>query len=167
MITTYIKFVLLYFIDKYTRMMMSDTIKETIQIDTFLDDVVLKVDEGMEYIDAVQLTMLVKGGELARLASISIDKYQEATYEVTELSKQENVDECALASMGTLWHGENFEGNNEQMSCTEEETFLDSFYFILKYAKSENALEEALKANDRICGDKAARKALIEKAFKA
>ena len=146
---------------------MNDTIKETIQIDTFLDDVALKVDEGMEYIDAVQLTMLVKGGELARLASISIDKYQEATYEITELSKQKNVDECALASMGTLWHGENFEGNNEQMSCTQEETILDAIYFILKYAKSKDPLEEALKANESVCGDKIARKALIEKAFKA
>lgn len=144
---------------------MSDAIKETVQINAFLDDVVLKVGEGMEYIDAVQLTMLVKGGEITRLASISIDKYQEATYEITELSKQEKVDECALASMGTLWHGENFEGNNDQMSCTEEETFLDSLYFILKYAKSENALEEALKANDNVCGDKIARKILIEKAF--
>jgi len=146
-------------------MMMSNTIKETIEIETFLDDVVLKVDEGMEYIDAVQLTMLVEGGELARLASISIDKYQEATYEVTALSKQENVDECALASMGTLWHGENFEGNNEQMSCTQEETFLDSLYFILKYAKSEYPLEEALKANDRVCGDKTARAKAIQLAF--
>ena len=146
-------------------MMMSDTIKETVQIDTLLDDVIPKVGEGMEYIDAVQLTMLVKGGELARLASISIDKYQEATYEITELSKQENVDECALASMGTLWHGENFEGNNEQMSCTQEETFLDSLYFILKYAQSENPLEEALKANDRVCGDKMARAKAIQLAF--
>ena len=146
---------------------MSDTIKKTVQIDAFLDDVVVKVKEGMEYIDAVQLTMLVKGGEIARLASISIDKYQEATYKITELSKQENVDECALASMGTLWHGENFEGNNEQMNCTEEEIILDSIYLILKYAQSQNSLEEALKANDRVCGDKMARKVLIEKAFNA
>ncbi len=144
---------------------MSDIIKETIQIDAFLDDVVQKVKEGTEYIDAVQLTILVKGGELARLACISIDKYQEATYVINELSKQENVDECALASMGTLWHGENFEGNNEQMSCTQEETFLDSLYFILKYAKSKNALEEALKANDRVCGDKTERAKNIQLAF--
>jgi len=138
---------------------------EKLEIVTFIEDVKQKLDEGMEYIDAVQLTMLVDGGERARLASISIDKYQEATYKITELSKQENVDECALASMGTLWHGENFEGNNEQMSCTQEETFLDSLYFILKYAKSENPLEEALKANDRVCGDKTARAKAIQLAF--
>lgn len=138
---------------------------EKLEIAAFIEDVKQKLDEGMEYIDAVQLTMLVDGGEKARLASISIDKYQEATYEITELSKQENVDECALASMGTLWHGENFEGNNKQMSCTQEETFLDSLYFILKYAKSENPLEEALKANDRVCGDKTARAKAIQLAF--
>jgi len=159
------KFVLLYFTKQIHRKYMSDSIKEIVKVDSFLNDVVLKVSEGMEYIDAVQLTMLVEGGELARLASISIDKYQEATYEVTALSKQENVDECALASMGTLWHGENFEGNNEQMSCTQEETFLDSLYFILKYATAENALEEALKANDRVCGDKTARAKTIQLAF--
>jgi len=139
---------------------------EKIEIDIFIEDVKQKVEEGMAYIDAIQLTILVKGGELARLASISTDKYKEAIYEITELSKQENVDECALASMGTLWHGENFEGNNEQMSCTQEETFLDSLYFILKYAESENPLEEALKANDRVCGDKMARAIAIQLAFK-
>lgn len=144
---------------------MNKTTIETVHIVKFLDDVARKAASGMAYIDAIQQTILVEGGELARLASISIDKYQEATYERTELSKQENVDECALASMGTLWHGENFEGNKEQMSCTQEETFLDSLYLILKYANSENPLEEALKANDNVCGDKIARKVLIEKAF--
>ncbi len=144
---------------------MNETTNGTVQIDKFLNDVALKVTEGMEYIDAIQQIILVEGGELARLASISIDKYQEATYEITELSKQENVDECALASMGTLWHGENFEGNKEQMSCTKEETFLDALYLILKYANSENPLEEALKANENVCGDKIARKIIIKKAF--
>jgi hypothetical protein len=144
---------------------MTNTTIEINQINTFLDDVVQKVGEGMEYIDAIQLTMLVNDGEVVRLASISIDKYQEATYEITELSKQENVDECALASMGTLWHGENFEGNAEQMSCTLEETFLDSLYFILKYAESKTPLEDALKANDRVCGDKTARAKIIQLAF--
>ena len=144
---------------------MSESIKETLNITLFLDDVLTKVKEGMSYRDAIQLSSVIIGGEIARLVSQAVNKYQEAIFEKTELSKQANVDECALASMGKLWHGENFEGNSEQMRCTQEESFLDTIYFILKYAKSENALEEALIANDTVCGDKTARRAIIEMAF--
>ena len=144
---------------------MSDTINEIIQIDSFLDDVVQKVKEGMEYRDAIQLSAVITGGSIARLVSQAINKYQEATYEKTELYHQENVDECALASMGKLWHGENYNGSKEQMEASQEDSILDALYFILKYAKFENPLEEALKANDNICGDKITRKVLIEQAF--
>ncbi|PTB83508.1 hypothetical protein C9926_02545 [Sulfurovum lithotrophicum] len=144
---------------------MSEIEKEPLEIEKFYTDVKARVKEGMTYRDAVQLSAVTLGGEIARLVSPVISKYQEATFVKTELSQQPNVDECALASMGKLWHGENFEGNNEQMICTEEETFLDSLYFVLKYAKSENALEEALAANDTVCGDKTARRAIIEMAF--
>jgi len=144
---------------------MSESIKETLNITLFLDDVLTKVKEGMSYRDAIQLSSVIIGGEIARLVSQAVNKYQEAIFEKTELSKQANVDECALASMGKLWHGENFEGNSEQMRCTQEESFLDTIYFILKYAKSENALEEALASNDTVCGDKTARRAIIEMAF--
>jgi len=144
---------------------MSDRIKETIQIDAFLDDVVKKVKEGMAYRDAIQLSAVIMGGEVARLVSQAINKYQESTYNKTELFQQENLDECALASMGKLWHGETFEGSQEQIASSQEETVLDSLYFILKYAKSQDPLEEALQANDTVCGDKTARKVLIEQAF--
>ncbi len=144
---------------------MSEKQIEPLETKEFYANVLLRVKEGMPYIDAVQLTMLTAGGEVARLASISIDKYQEATYAITELSKQSNIDECALASMGTLWHDEHFEGNSDQMDCTEEETFLDSLYFILKYAESSNALNDATAANERVCGDKKARKAILKMAF--
>jgi len=144
---------------------MSESTKETLNITLFLDDVLTKVKEGMSYRDAIQLSSVIIGGEIARLVSQAVNKYQEAIFEKTELSKQANVDECALASMGKLWHGENFEGNSEQMRCTQEESFLDAIYFILKYAKSENALEEALASNDTVCGDKTARRAIIEMAF--
>jgi hypothetical protein len=144
---------------------MSEIEKEPLEIEQFYTDVKARVKEGMTYRDAVQLSAVTIGGEIARLVSPVISKYQEATFIKTELAQQPNVDECALASMGKLWHGEHFEGNSEQMVCTEEETFLDALYFVLKYAKSENALEEALVANDRVCGDKTARRAIIEIAF--
>lgn len=144
---------------------MSESKKDPLEIEKFYTDVKTKVKEGMTYRDAVQLSAVTLGGEIARLVSPVISKYQEATFMKTELAQQANVDECALASMGNLWHGENFEGNTDQMVCSEEETFLDSLYFVLKYAKSENALEEALAANDTVCGDKTARRAIIKMAF--
>ena len=146
---------------------MNETKKEIIQIETFLDDVVAKVKEGMEYRDAIQLSAVITGGEIARLVSQAINKYQEATYDRTELYQQENIDECALASMGKLWHGETYEGSQAQMEASQEDTTLDTLYFILKYAKSQDPLEEALKANESVCGDKIARKRLIEMAFDA
>lgn len=140
---------------------------ERIEIEIFINDVKSKVQEGMKYRDAIQFAAVITGGEVARLVSQAINKYQEATYERTELYQQENVDECALASMGKLWHDETFDGSKEQMASSQEETILDSLYFILKYAKSDHPLEEALKANESVCGDKTARQALIEMTFDA
>jgi len=145
---------------------MNDIQTQPLEIEKFYANVRKKVNEGLPCIDAVQHTMLVEAGEISRLASIAIDKYNEAIYERTELSKQPNIDECALASMGTLWHDEHFDGNSDQMVCSEEETFLDSLYFILKYADSNNPLEEALKANDSVCGDKVSRSEIIKMGLK-
>jgi len=144
---------------------MSEIEKKPLETEKFYTEVKKNVKNGMTYRDAVQLVAVMMGGEVARLVSPAINKYQEAIYEKTELSQQPNVDECALASMTKLWHGENFEGSNQQMNCTQEETFLDSLYFVLKYAKSENALEDALAANETVCGDKKARKSIIKMAF--
>jgi len=139
--------------------------EKTLEIEKFYIEVKKNVMHGMEYPDAVQLSAVTIGGNVARLVSSAVNKYQEAVYEKTELSKQPNVDECALASMGKLWHGEHFEGSNAQMVCTEEESFLDALYLILKYAKSQTPLKDALEANEKVCGDKIARKAMIEMAY--
>ena len=138
-----------------------------VEIEQFLKDLQTHLKEDMSYPDAMQLTAVITGVEVALLVSQAINKYKESTYERTELSQQENVDECALASMGKLWHGEDFEGSSEQIVSSKEEIILDALYFILKYAKSENALDDALAANEAVCGDKPARKVLIEQAFNA
>ena len=138
---------------------------ETINFKTFLNKVKEKIKEGMSYRDAILLTSLTFGGSVANLVKQADTKFQEATFKKTELSKQPNVDECALASMDKLWDGEHFEGSTEQMPSSKEETILDTLYFILKYAESENALESVLAANDAVCGDKRARKAFLEMAF--
>ena len=131
----------------------------------FLKKVKVHQQDGMEYRDAMLLTSASMGGEIAAWVSQADVKYQEATYKKTELSQQPNVDECALASMGKLWHGEHFEGSSEQIESSDEETILDTLYFILKYTKSENALKSVLAANDAVCGDKVARKAFLKMAF--
>ena len=135
------------------------------EIETFLIDVQTKVKEGMEHVDAMQVCALYTSSEFTSLVTTAIDKYQEATYKITELSKQENVDECALASMGMLWNGENFDGSTEYIASSKEEILLDSLYFILKYANSENPLEAALTANECVCGDIEARKKIIKLIF--
>ena len=145
---------------------MSDDNKIDINMEHFLTEVKSKVEEGMSYRDAILLTSLTFGGSAANLVKQADTKFQEATFQKTELSKQPNVDECALASMDKLWDGEHFEGSREQMPSSKEETILDTLYFILKYAESENALESVLAANDAVCGDKKARKAFLEIAFK-
>jgi hypothetical protein len=145
---------------------MSDDNKIDINMEHFLTEVKSKVKEGMSYRDAILLTSLTFGGSAANLVKQADTKFQEATFQKTKLSKQPNVDECALASMDKLWDGEHFEGSTEQMPSSNEETILDTLYFILKYAESENALESVLAANDAVCGDKRARKAFLEMAFK-
>ncbi len=139
----------------------------TLNIERFYTQVKKHLKDGVIYSDAVQLAAVIIGGETARLVSSAVNKYQEAIYEKTELSKQPNVDECALASMGKLWHGEHFEGSTAQMECTEEEIFLDALYFVLKYADKQEPLKDALAANETVCGDKEARKRIIKMAYDA
>ena len=144
---------------------MSDENKIEIDFEGFIQTFKERVNEGMSYRDAILFTSMTFGGSAANLVKQADRKFQEATFHKTELSQQPNVDECALASMDKLWHGEHFHGSTEQMQSSEEETILDTLYFILKYAKSENALEASLAANDIVCGDKRARKAFLEMAF--
>ena len=145
--------------------MMSDENKLELDFEAFIQAFKEYVKEGMSYRDAILFASMTFGGSAANLVKQADTKFQEATFHKTELSKQPNVDACALASMDKLWDGEHFEGSTEQMPSSKEETILDTLYFILKYAKSENALETVLVANDTVCGDKSARKAFLEMAF--
>jgi len=144
---------------------MSDENRLELDFEAFIESFKERVKEGMSYRDAILFTSMTFGESAANLVKQADRKFQEAIFHKTELSKQPNVDECALASMDKLWHGEHFEGSTEQMQSSKEETILDTLYFILKYAESENALESVLAANDAVCGDKRARKAFLEMAF--
>lgn len=137
--------------------------KETLNTDIFWASVAKYVQEGMEHRDAIDMTAAVMGGKYAVLASQAVSKYQEATHPRMELSKEQRVDEYALASMGELWHGENFDGSTQQMTSVVDEVFTDAIYFILKYVEQygDDALEKALAASKNVCGDKVAREAMI------
>ena len=136
---------------------------EVLDAELFWTTTVKHIEEGMAYRDAIDLSAVIMGGRYALLASQAIGKYQEATHPKTELSKEERVDEYALASMGELWHGENFNGSTQDMDCSKEEVFTDSIYFLLKYTEEygDNALPKILEASQNVCGDKAAREATI------
>jgi hypothetical protein len=138
---------------------------EILTCKVFLIEVKEKVAEGLSYFDAMQEVAMIQSGNMMTWLSIAINKYEEATYHITALSKQSNVDECALASMGMLWHGENFHGSSIYIESTQKEIILDSFYFILKYAETNNPLDDALEANNTICGDHKMRERLIRVAF--
>jgi len=138
---------------------------QIIDFKTFLNQVRERTKEGMSHRDAILFTSLTFGEGIANLVKQADTKFQEATFEKTELSKQPNVDECALASMDKLWDGEHFEGSSEQIPSSQEETILDTLYFILKYADAKNTLETVLAANDTVCGDKKARKEFLEMVF--
>jgi len=144
---------------------MNNKNKDIIDCEAFLSKVKVKVAEGLPYLDAMQELGIMREGNLITWLSIAINKYEEATYHITALSKQINVDECALASMGMLWHGENFHGSSMYIESTQKEIILDSFYFILKYANSTHPLQDVLEANKNICGDHKMRERLIRLAF--
>ncbi len=144
---------------------MSDFTSIELDFEAFIHAFKKHVKEGMSYRDAILFTSMTFGESAANLVKQADTKFQEAIFHKTQLSQQPNVDECALASMDKLWDGEHFEGSSEQIQSSDEETILDTLYFILKYAESENALESVLSANDAVCGDKSARKAFLKMAF--
>ena len=124
----------------------------------FFEKVVDNRQNNMSCRDAIDLAAVTIGDFIPSVVTQATNKYQEATNIKMSLSQQENVDELAIASMGKLWHGEVFD---MEASITLEDILAQSVYFILKYTKEENALESALRANEKTAGDKEAREVAI------
>jgi len=130
-------------------------------IGLFFDQVNANIKAGMRCRDAIDLAAVTVGGFLPAVVSRAVSKYQEATHPMMPLSQQENVDTLAFASMGNLWHHEQFDENSE---VTVEGILAQSFYLILKYTKDkelEGYLDAVLEANTKAAGDKEAREAAI------
>ena len=125
----------------------------------FFEKVVDNRQNNMSYRDAIDLAAVTIGDFIPSVVTQATNKYQEATNIKMLLSQQENIDELAIASMGKLWHGEVFD---MEAPITLEDILAQSIYFILKYAKEENALESALRANEKTAGDKEAREVVIK-----
>ncbi len=127
----------------------------------FFEKVNADIKGGMRCRDAIDLAAVTVGGFLPAVVSRAVSKYQEATHPKMPLSQQENADTLAFASMGKLWHDEQFDENNE---VTVEDLLAQSLYLILKYAKEkepEARLDAVLEANAKAAGDKEAREAAI------
>ena len=139
------------------RLKMSERAQEIIY--NFFEKVVDNTQKGMLIRDAIDLAAVTIGDFIPSIVTQATNKYQEATNIKMSLSQQENIDELAIASMGKLWHGEVFD---MEAPITLEDILAQSIYFILKYAKEENALESALRANEKIAGDKEAREVVIK-----
>ena len=136
---------------------MSEHVQEKIY--SFFEKVVENIQNGMSHLDAIDLAAVTIGDFIPSIVSQATSKYQEATNEKMKLSHQENVDELAIATMDKLWHDEVYD---TEAPVTLEDILAQSVYFILKYAKEENALEAALRANEKTVGNSEAREVGIK-----
>ena len=136
---------------------MSEHAQEKIY--SFFEKVVENIQNGMSHLDAIDLAAVTIGDFIPSIVSQATSKYQEATNEKMKLSHQENVDELAIATMDKLWHDEEYD---TEAPVTLEDILAQSVYFILKYAKEENALESALRANEKTVGNSEVREVGIK-----
>jgi uncharacterized protein YdaT len=129
------------------------------KIYSFFEKVVDNIQNGMSHLDAIDLAAVTIGDFIPSIVSQATSKYQEATNEKMKLFHEENVDELAIATMDKLWHDEVYD---TEAQITLEDILAQSVYFILKYAKEENALEAALRANEKTAGNSEAREVGIK-----
>jgi hypothetical protein len=127
----------------------------------FLEMVNSHVKEGMSLRDAIDLAAVTVGDFIPSIAIQAANKYQEATNPKMALSQEEDADALAFATMGKLWHGEQYEEPVEQRL---EDLLAQSLYLILKYGKEEG-VEAVLAANAKAPGDQEAREAVIKMAL--
>jgi len=130
---------------------MSQDIQNTIY--NFLKKVQENHALEMNYRQAIDLAAVTIGGFIPAIVSKAAYKYQEATNPKMALFHQENCDALAIASMGKLWHEEEY---NDTDTITLEDILLQSIYLVFKY--KENALSE----NTKCVGDSDAREVILK-----
>jgi hypothetical protein len=111
------------------------------------------MDGGMAHRDAIEMAAVIIGGMIPAKVVQAMTKCQEANHPQSHLSQEENKDALALLSMGVLWDNEHFVPISPDEKTSLENTLAEAVYFIMKYAKEEDGLEKALRANKSSIGD--------------
>ena len=137
--------------------MFTHTSEEALSGGEFFARVTHRVIHGVHPRDAMELVAVQMNPFIASKVSQAITKYQEATNQNTELSREQFVDDMALTSMAKLWHIGRSEPVRVGKASPTEGTLPGAVYFILKYADQEDGLKKALQANTMVGGDNASR----------
>ena len=127
----------------------------------FFARVTHRVIYGSRPDEAIKVVAEQMGGFIESKVAQAIAKYEEATDETTELSKEPFCDDLALTSMAKLWDVGRSEPIKVGKASPTQGTLPGSVYFILKYMNSEDGLNEALAANAMVGGDNASRSIAI------
>ena len=127
----------------------------------FFARVTHRVIYGSRPDEAIKAVAQQMGGFIESKVAQAIAKYEEATDETTELSKEPFCDDLALTSMAKLWDVGRSEPIKVGKASPTQGTLPGSVYFILKYMNSEDGLNEALAANAMVGGDNASRSIAI------
>ncbi|HIQ46806.1 MAG TPA: ADP-ribosylglycohydrolase family protein [Sulfurovum sp.] len=141
--------------------MFTHTSEEALSGGEFFARVTHRVIEGAHPRDAMEEVAIHMSPFISSKVSQAIGKYQEATDENTQLSKEPFVDDLALTSMAKLWDIGRSEPIRVGKASPTEGTLPGSVYFILKYADEEEGLKQALQANTMVGGDNASRSIAI------
>ena len=123
----------------------------------FFARVTHRVIHGQTPADAIEAVAVKMGGFIEAKVAQAIAKFQEATDENSELSKEAFCDDLALTSMAKLWDVGRSEPIKVGKASPTQGTLPGSVYFILKYADHKDGLNEAIAANAMVGGDNASR----------
>lgn len=131
--------------------------KDALDGGEFFARVTHRVIHGATPQDAIEAVAVQMGGFIASKVAQAIAKYNEAIDPSSELSKELFCDDLALTSMAKLWDVGRSEPIKVGKASPTQGTLPGSVYFILKYADSEDGLNEAIAANAMVGGDNASR----------
>ncbi len=131
--------------------------KDALDGGEFFARVTHRVINGIRPADAIESVAIEMGGFIESKVKQAIAKYQEATDENSELSKEQFCDDLALTSMAMLWDVGRSEPIKVGKASPTQGTLPGSVYFILKYMNEEDGLNKAIAANAMVGGDNASR----------
>ena len=127
----------------------------------FFARVTHRVINGENPQDAIEMVAVKMGGFIESKVAQAIAKYQEASDESSQLSKELFCDDLAITSMAKLWDVGRSEPIKVGKASPTQGTLPGSVYFILKYMNEEDGLNKALAANAMVGGDNASRSIAI------